>query len=88
MKIEVTPYRDWRIVAFAFFAGIFASFGFNTYLFMGINEDNFFGKTIKGEEGIRFDKEKLSAVLELFKEKETAFEALKQAPASLVDPSL
>lgn len=86
-KIEITPYRDWRIVVVVFLCGILISFGFNVYLFMGINEDNFFGTTIKKEEVVIFNKEKLLIVLEGFKKKEEVSEALKKVATPTIDPS-
>lgn len=87
-KLAVTPYRDWRFVVIAFFIAIIGSLGLNAYLFMGVNEEDFFGASFKKAEVLNFNKEKLSAVLRTFEEKETAFEALKKSAIVLVDPSL
>jgi hypothetical protein len=87
-KISITPYRDWRIIVIVFFIGIVVSLGLNVYLFMGVNEDNFFGTTVKREEILKFDKEKLSVVVESFTKKEAAFETLKKSVILLIDPSL
>lgn len=86
-KIEITPYRDWRIVVIIFLAGIAVSLGLNVYLFMGINEDDFFGGTIKKEEVATFNKEKLLTVLNGFKNKEEVSEALKKTATPAIDPS-
>lgn len=87
-KIEITPYRDWRVVVLVFFIGILTSFGFNAYLFMGVNEDSFFGGTMKKDEVVTFNKEKLLGVLDTFQKKEEKSEALKKVPTPIVDPSL
>ena len=87
-KIEITPYRDWRIVVIIFLWGIFVSLGLNVYLFMRINEEDFFGASVKKEEIITFNTEKLLTVLEGFKKKEEISEALKKAPTPIIDPSL
>ena len=88
LKIEITPYRDWRVVIIIFFLGIGTSLGFNAYLFIGVNEDNFFGGAIKKEEVVTFNKEKLLTVLETFEKKQEKSEALKKEPTLIVDPSL
>ncbi len=86
-KIEITPYRDWSIVVVIFLSGIFISLGFNVYLFMGINEDDFFGNTVKKEEVAIFNKEKLLTVLDGFKKKEEVSEALRKVATPTIDPS-
>lgn len=87
-KMEITPYRDWRIVVVVFFAGLIASLAFNTYVFMGVNQDNFFGDTAIQDEVVGLHQEKLSVVLKEFNMKKAAFETLTKESVSVVDPSL
>lgn len=88
MKMEFTPYRDWRIVAMLFFVGLVASLGFNIYMSIEINRDSFFTATQKGGEEVALDKEGLEKVLAGFAEKESTFEKVKTEGVSVVDPSL
>lgn len=87
-KMELSPFRNWRNVVIFFFAGVAASVAFNGYLFLNVNEGDFFGKTESKVEPLRFNTEKLMAVLEAFKQKEAVFEELKKNASPVVDPSL
>lgn len=88
MKMEFTPYRDWRIVAMSFFAGLVVSLGFNIYMSIEINRDNFFTATAKSGEEVTLNKEGLEKVLADFAGKEATFEKVKTEGVSVVDPSL
>lgn len=88
MKMEISPYRDWRIVAMSFFAGLVVSLGFNIYMSIEINRDSFFTATPKSGEEISFNKEGLAKVLAVFAEKEALFEKAKTEGVTVVDPSL
>lgn len=87
-KMEFTPYRDWRIVAMSFFAGLVASLGFNIYMSIEINRDSFFTATPKSEEEVALNKEGLEKVLADFAEKEATFEKAKTEGVAVADPSL
>lgn len=87
-KMEISPRRDWSIVVALFMLGFIVSVGFNTYLFNRINEDALLVPSSQKDETVEFDREKLAKVLEIIGGKEAAFEELKNAPVSAVDPSL
>ncbi len=87
-KMEIAPFRDWRIVAMSFFAGLVVSLGFNIYMSIEINRDGFFTAASKSGEEVSFNKEGLSKVLAGFAEKEALFEKTKNEGVSVVDPSL
>jgi hypothetical protein len=85
-RLGATPYRDWRLVAGVFFAGLAGSVAFSVYLFVGITKEN--TDTNSKNSGVVLDTAKLSAVLDLFSKKETTLESLKATTSTLVDPSL
>ncbi|KKU80274.1 MAG: hypothetical protein UY07_C0048G0006 [Parcubacteria group bacterium GW2011_GWA1_47_8] len=87
-KMEITPYRDWRMVVAVFFVGLIASLVFNMYIFVGVNQDNFFRTVSKQEEVVGLNQGKLLTVLEVLNAKKTAFETLTKGSVSVVDPSL
>lgn len=88
MKMEITPYRDWRIVVIAFFVGLVISFGFNIYMSIEINRDNFFTATTVESKGAAFKKDDLAKVLAGLAEKEALFEKIRTEGVSVVDPSI
>jgi len=87
-KVEPTPYRDWRLLVIGFFVTLVLSVGFNIYMSIEINRDNFFTTTPKSEQGVVFNSEGLSAVLGALAAKEAASEKLRTEEVLVVDPSL
>lgn len=87
-KMEITPFRDWRIVAVVFFVGIVLSIGFNAYVSIAINRDNFLTAVPKGGDGVIFNNEGLVKVLAGFAEREALFEKARTEKSAVVDPSL
>lgn len=88
LKMEITPYRDWMILVSIFFIGLIGSFGFNIYMSVKINADNFFTMAPKVDEGVVLDKNGLEKILAGFAEKEMLFEKTKVEGVGMVDPSL
>lgn len=88
MKMEIAPFRDWRIIVVTFFAGLVISLGFNIYLSIEVNRDNFFTATTVADEGIIFKKDDLAKVLAGLAEKEALFEKVRTEGVSVVDPSI
>lgn len=87
-KLEVYPLRDWRIVSILFGIGFVSSVWYHMYLFMNINEDNFFTTTAAvTPEPITFDGEKIAATIVLFNEQDAEFDRLKVASTTIADPS-
>lgn len=87
-KIELTPYRDWRFLVAGFFVALVLSVGFNIYMSIEINRDNFFTTVPKIEQGAMFNNEGLTTVLDDLAAKEVAFEKLRTEGVQVVDPSL
>ncbi|MBI3634560.1 MAG: hypothetical protein HY228_03015 [Candidatus Yonathbacteria bacterium] len=87
-KIEIAPYRDWRIMGIVFFVILLASFGFNMYLLFEVNRDNFFVVPEVKSQGMSFDREGLNRVLDLIATREATFEKLKTETVKVNDPSL
>lgn len=87
-KLEITPFRDWRIVAVTFFVGLALSVGFNVYMSIGINRDSFFTATPKNGETVTLKKDDLAKVLAGFAEREALFEKAGTEKSAVVDPSL
>ncbi|MBI5401201.1 MAG: hypothetical protein HZB12_03770 [Candidatus Yonathbacteria bacterium] len=88
MKMETAPFRDWRVIATTFFAGLALSVGFNVYMSIEINRDSFFVAPQKNGEAVILDKEGLAKVLAGFAEKEALFEKARTEGVPTVDPSL
>lgn len=87
-KMEITPYRDWRILAGVFFIGLVVSLGFNIYMSVEINSDNFFATVPKTGGGAELNKNGLAKVLAGFADKKAAFEKVRTEGIFVVDPSL
>ena len=87
MKMEIAPFRDWRVIAFVFFVGIAVSIGFNVYMSIEINRDNFFTAPAKSGESTYLDKEGLERVLSELAEKDVLFEKARTEKSTVVDPS-
>ena len=88
MKMEVTPFRDWRIVVVSFFVGLAVSLGFNIYMSIEINRDTFFTAIPAASESVALNKDGLMKVLAGLAEKEAVFEKTKKEGVVVVDPSL
>ena len=88
LKMEITPYRDWRILVGVFTLGLVASAGFNVYMSLEINKDNFFVTTAKPVGVIKFNDTGLADVMTIIDKKAAAFYAAKKESATVVDPSL
>lgn len=88
LKMEVTPYRDWRIIVLFFFAGLVASVGFNIYMSIGINQDSFFSAAPKTADVVKFNSEGLAKVIAGIDEKAARFENAKTESVVVVDPSI
>lgn len=87
-KLEVYPLRDWHIVLILFGIGFVCSVWYHMYLFMNINEDDFFVTTTAVTSvPVTFDSEKIVATIVLFNEQDTEFERLKVASTTIADPS-
>lgn len=87
-KVELTPYRDWRLLVMGFFVALILSVGFNIYMSIEINRDSFFTTIPKSEQGVVFKSDGLATVLEALAIKEAAFEKLRTEEVFVVDPSL
>lgn len=87
-KMEITPYRDWRILVGVFFLGVIVSFGFNIFMSMQISSDSFFTADKKSNSGVVLNKDGLSKTLDELAAKEAAFEKARTETISVVDPSL
>lgn len=88
LKMEITPYRDWRVVVIVFFVGLLTSFGFNIYMSIEINRDSFFAAAPKSTGVIKFNEDGLSKVITGIDEKAARFEKIKTEGVDVVDPSL
>lgn len=88
LKMEITPYRDWRVVVIVFFIGLIGSMGFNIYMLIEIDRDTFFVAAPKSTGVITFNEEGLAKVVSGIDAKEALFEKTKTEGVSVVDPSL
>lgn len=88
LKMEITPYRDWRVVIGAFFLGLVVSLGFNIFMSININSDNFFATAPKSGGGVTLNKDGLTKILAELAGKESIFEKVKKEGVVVTDPSL
>lgn len=88
LKIEPTPYRDWGIIVGVFFLGLIVSLGFNVYMSMKINSDDFFVAPKSEANGPVLNKIGLEKVLTELSEKETYSLKVIKEGVSVIDPSL
>lgn len=85
-KIEITPYRDWKIIGEVFFGLLIVLFAAHAYLFMRLQDDSFFTSK-EVEAPIGFKKERVISTVEYYREKAIQFEARKLEKPSVVDPA-
>lgn len=88
LRMEITPYRDWRIVVIIFLTALMASIVYNTYVFIEINRDTFFTAVPKSSGVVKFNDEELTKVIAGLDEKSAIFEKVKNEGVAIVDPSL
>lgn len=88
LKMKISPYRDWAIVVGVFFVGFVFSLGFNIYISIKINQDDFFATSSKSNDEVVLNKEGLTKVLKELSDKEKIFNNTSTGRAVLVDPSL
>lgn len=86
--MEITPYRDWRILVTMFFVGLVVSIGFNVYMSTEISRDSFFTVTPKAFDGVKLNDDGLAKVIVDIDEKAARFETIKSEGVQVVDPSL
>ncbi len=87
LKIETSPYRDWKILIIVFFVSIAVSVGFNIYMLVQINNDNFFSSGAQQQSGPLLNRDGLTAVLTQLAAKEAIVSGKATTTTSLVDPS-
>lgn len=87
-KIEPSPYRDWGVIVSVFFFGLIISLGFNIFMSIKINSDDFFATPKNEEGGVVLDKAGLDKVLTELSAKEANSQKVINEKVSIVDPSL
>ena len=87
-KMDITPYRDWRILVAAFSLGLIGSLGFNIYMSLEISGDGFTSEGIAATTVVKFNEEGLKKAITIIDEKEAQFEKVKTEGITVVDPSL
>lgn len=87
-KMEITPYRDWAILMWSAFVVFSVSLGFNIYMSININQDNFFGSPTPDTSGTILNKAGLDSALGIITSKEALFEKTRTQKITVVDPSL
>ena len=87
LKTEITPYRDWKILVVVFFIAIASSIGFNVYMLIQINNDNFFNSVTERPTGPVLNRDRLTAVLAMLAEKDALISGKATSTPFAVDPS-
>lgn len=88
LKMETTPYRDWRILVVVFFIGLIGSMAYNIYMLIEIDRDTFFTQAPKSSGVIKFNEDGLAKVIAGIDEKADRFEKAKKEGTAVVDPSI
>lgn len=88
LKMEISPYRDWRMVVIMFFIGLVFSFVFNVYMSIEINRDSFFTTGSRSAGSVKFNEQGLAKVVQGLDEKAAIFEKARTEGIKIVDPSL
>lgn len=88
LKMEITPFRDWRNLVVLFFIWLSVSFIFNIYMSVGVNRDHFFSTPKKINNVTVLDIEGLKTVAGKIDEKAASFEKAKSEKLTTSDPSL
>lgn len=83
------PYRDWAILCIVAAALLVGVFGASAYFFAGIQS----GKSLARVGGPtthtkKIDQAQLEKVLKIFTDREDTFNAIKNKPREVVDPSM
>ncbi|MFA5997621.1 MAG: hypothetical protein WC791_04015 [Candidatus Paceibacterota bacterium] len=87
-KREIAPYRDWQIIIIIIFAGLSASFVFNVYLSIGINNESYFTTAPRPAGVTTFNEDGLAKVVADINQKATLFEKAQTEVITVVDPAL
>lgn len=88
LRMELTPFRDWRVVVIVFLTALSGSIGFNIYISSEANRDAFFSAAPKSSGVTKFNEEGLKKVIKEIDDKYAQFEKTKTDQILLVDPSL
>lgn len=88
LKMEITPFRDWRNLVILFFIWLSVSLIFNLYMSIGVNRDHFFSEPKKANNIEILDTEGLKIVADKIDEKSAGFEKAKIEKITTSDPSL
>ncbi|MGB2580353.1 MAG: hypothetical protein WBC83_01545 [Minisyncoccia bacterium] len=88
LKMEITPFRDWRNLVLLFFIWLSVSLIFNIYMSIGVNRDHFFSEPKKVNNVAVLDTEGLKMVADQIDEKAANFEKAKSEKLTTADPSL
>ncbi|OIP65324.1 MAG: hypothetical protein COV32_01910 [Candidatus Yonathbacteria bacterium CG10_big_fil_rev_8_21_14_0_10_43_136] len=88
LKMEITPYRDWRILTILSFVGLVLAGGYNVYVIIQINRDSYYVAQPKSTGVANFNEEGLAKVITSIDEKATNFENAITETRTAVDPSL
>ncbi|TAN36539.1 hypothetical protein EPN27_00775 [Patescibacteria group bacterium] len=88
LKMEITPFRDWKNLVLLFFIWLSVSLVFNIYMSIGVNRDHFFAEPKKVNNVEVLDTEGLKIVADQIDEKAANFEKAKSEKLTTADPSL
>lgn len=89
-RFEITPYRDWFVLVSLLACVILVFVAVAAYSFIAITTSGR-PETAASVDGVALqlvDEEKLDSVILLLEKRDDAFEAIKQSPPPIIDPSL
>lgn len=88
LKIEITPYRDWKIIVNAFFVAFMVLVALHMYVFVELSNDTLFAQKDTTDTVIMFNKDRLLKVVDQYDAKAAKYNALLETKPAVVDPSV
>ena len=86
LKIEITPYRDWKVVGEVFFVLLVVLVAAHIYLFIRLQDETLFASQ-EEEPVIGFKKERVLTTVEYYQTRAAKFEERKGEKPNVVDPA-
>ena len=87
-KVEITPYRDWKILMNTFFVVLAALVVTHVYVFIKLSNDALFAQKDTTDMVVTFKKDRLLKTVDYFDAKAIRYDALLKTKPAVVDPSI
>lgn len=88
LKIEITPYRDWKILVKVFFVVLVVLVATHVYVFVQLSNDTLFAQKDVTDTVITFNKDRLLQTVDYYDAKEATYREILETKPSVVDPAV